>query len=83
MNIKIRFAGEEPFDKITAQYNDSMRKILPQYGMQFIEIPRKKQGDKVISATEVRRLAKEHKFDEIKDLVPPKTLEYLKEFFSK
>ena len=83
LNIKMRFAGEEPFDKITAQYNDSMRKILPQYGMQFIEIPRKKQGDVYISASEVRRLASENKFDEIKDLVPQKTLDYLRKFFGK
>ena len=60
-----------------------MRKILPQYGMQFIEIPRKKQGDVYISASEVRRLASENKFDEIKDLVPQKTLDYLRKSFSK
>lgn len=77
LNITIRFAGEEPFDKVTAQYNESMRKILPQYNIQFIEIKRKTLNNKVISATEVRKLLEDKNFNAIKDLVPQKTYEYL------
>lgn len=82
-NISIRFAGEEPFDNITRQYNNSMRTVLPNYGIQFIEIPRKKEGKDPISASRVRRLMQNQNFTEIKDLVPPSTFEFLQNKFSK
>lgn len=80
-NISIRFVGEEPLDKITRQYNESMRTVLPKYGIQFIEIPRKEEGEGVISASRVRRLMQEGNFEEIKNLVPPTTLEFLRKDF--
>ena len=40
LQIKKRFAGEEPFDPVTLNYNENMRRILPKYGMEFCEIPR-------------------------------------------
>ncbi|MDR1688179.1 MAG: adenylyltransferase/cytidyltransferase family protein [Clostridiales bacterium] len=78
LNICKRFAGEEPFDNITRQYNETMRRILPQYGIDFVEIPRKTTfGDMPISASYVRKLLKDHKFDDIALIVPKTTLEYL------
>ena len=78
LNISIRFAGEEPLDNVTQQYNESMARILPQYGVKFIEIPRMKYNGKPISASEVRRLAETSQFDRLKNLVPPLTLRYLR-----
>lgn len=80
LNIKIRFAGEEPLDPITSQYNDGMMEILPKHGMEFRVIPRKKDnnGEQVISASRVRRLLEAGDFESLKQLVPPTTLEYLK-----
>ena len=40
LGISRRFVGEEPFDLITRQYNQSMKKILPVYGVEVVEIPR-------------------------------------------
>lgn len=77
LNITVRFAGEEPLDNVTKQYNASMRSILPQYGIEFAEIPRKKQGDEVISASRVRKLLETKEFDSIAKLVPKTTLDYL------
>ncbi len=80
LNIKKRFAGEEPFDPVTSNYNENMRKILPQYGMEFCEIPRLAiDNERVINATEVRRLLKEGNLDAISEYVPLTTLEILKE----
>lgn len=81
MGITVRFAGEEPLDNVTRQYNESMRNILPQYGIKFVEIPRKKQDETVISASRVRKLLGEKNFDEISMMVPNTTLEYLKDKF--
>lgn len=80
LNIKKRFAGEEPFDPVTSNYNENMRKILPQYGMEFCEIPRLAiDNERVINATEVRRLLKEGDIEAIREYVPETTLQILKE----
>lgn len=80
LNIKKRFAGEEPFDPVTLNYNENMRKILPKYGMEFCEIPRLALDEKrVINATEVRRLLKERDFEAIKEYVPETTVRILQD----
>jgi [citrate (pro-3S)-lyase] ligase len=83
LNITVRFAGEEPLDKVTKQYNDTMKRILPEYGIEFVEIPRKKYGNQVISASRVRKLLEDKNFNEIKNIVPETTLEYLMKFSEK
>lgn len=80
LQIKKRFAGEEPFDPVTMNYNENMRRILPKYGMEFCEIPRLALDEKrVINATEVRRLLKERDFETIKEYVPETTVRILQE----
>lgn len=80
LNIKIRFAGEEPLDPITNQYNEGMMEILPKHGMEFHVIPRKKDenGEHVISASRVRKLYEAGNYTELRNLVPATTLSYLK-----
>ena len=77
LNISVRFAGEEPFDNVTRQYNEAMRAILPQHGIEFVEISRKEFGGTAISASRVRKLIEEKNFNELTSLVPVTTLEYL------
>jgi [citrate (pro-3S)-lyase] ligase len=81
LNISIRFAGEEPLDKVTLQYNEAMKKLLPRFGVDFEVIPRMEFGGQAISASRVRKLLSERKFDEIKEIVPISTWEYLKEHY--
>lgn len=83
LHITKRFVGEEPFDKVTRQYNESMKKILPEYGVEFVEIPRKKCNDEAISASRVRRLIEQKDFASIKELVPESTFKYLVEHYNK
>ncbi|WP_049945710.1 adenylyltransferase/cytidyltransferase family protein [Butyrivibrio sp. LC3010] len=74
LNIKYRFVGEEISDDVTRQYNETMRRILPRYGIEYVEIPRKKSGNDVISASRVREfLRDEGKIGEVKELVPEST----------
>lgn len=40
LGIKYRFVGEEPFDKVTRAYNETMKRILPDFGIEVIEFPR-------------------------------------------
>ncbi len=81
LGITVRFAGEEPLDNITNQYNSTMKRILPRAGIDFEVIKRKEEGGAVISASRVRKLLKEKNFDEIARITPPTTLEYLRERF--
>ena len=77
-DIKTRFVGCEPFDKVTAQYNYDMKVILQEQEVMVIEIPRKTVEEEVISATTVRRLLKDKSWDELERFVPISTLEFLK-----
>lgn len=81
LNISIRFAGEEPEDFITNQYNVHMKECLPLYGIKFIEIPRLRNENGVVSASTVRQLMAEGQLDEVKRLVPLATYEYLKSYY--
>ena len=78
LSIKIRFAGEEPLDPVTAKYNKTMHEILPKHGMQFCVIPRIKLKDgNVINATKVRKLLVNRQFDSIREFVPDTTFDIL------
>ena len=79
LGINVRFAGQEPLDKVTKQYNEAMNDTLPQYGIKFIEIPRREIGDEVVSASRVRELLRQHEFEKIKEIVPISTYSYIKE----
>lgn len=81
LDIKIRFAGEEPFDPVTRKYNETMSEILPSYGMKFIEIPRigLRDGAEVISATKVRELLGEKNFVELRKYIPDSTYAIIRE----
>lgn len=79
LDISVRFVGQEPLDPITNQYNMSMKELLPKYGIELCEIPRKEAGNSVISASRVRKYLKENRWDEIKEIVPITTYEFLKE----
>ena len=77
LGITIRFAGSEPTDNVTRQYNETMKTILPRYGVEFREIPRKELGDEPISASKVRAALHGGDLETIKRLVPKSSLDYL------
>ncbi len=82
LGISVRFAGEEPLDMVTNRYNETMKRILPSYGITFNVIPRKESDGKVISASRVRECLKQKDFIEINNLVPDTTFRYLLQKFS-
>ena len=80
LNIKVRFVGEELTDKVTAKYNDTMKKILPNYSVSVHEIPRKKNEDGLtISASIVRNMLKNKEYEKIMQFVPNSTYTYLQQ----
>ena len=79
LGIRRRFAGEEPFDAVTRQYNETMERLLPKHGVEFCQIPRVCVEDAPISASRVRKLLEERGgvTEEIRRLVPTCTADYL------
>lgn len=77
LGISKRFVGEEPNDYVTRKYNETMKEILPLYNVQVIEIPRKENCGKVISASLVRKYLDNKDFDSIRKVVPETTFDYL------
>lgn len=79
LNITKRFVGEEPFDTVTRQYNECMKEILPQTGIELIEIPRLNIEGETVSASKVRKLMKEKKHELIQEIVPQSTYDIIRE----
>ena len=77
IGVNVRFAGAEPLDKVTNQYNQKMKEILPRYGIEFQEIARKEESGNVISASLVRKYLENKNFSAIKKIVPKTTYEFL------
>ncbi len=73
LGIKYRFVGEEPEDSVTNQYNSAMKKILPMYGIELIEIGRKRVKGKYISASSVRRYLETNDKEKLIELLPETT----------
>lgn len=80
LNIKYRFVGEERKDTVTLAYNQAMKKILPDYGIELVEIPRKTTDDGVteISATIVRDKIEKGQWENLEKLVPQSTIDIIR-----
>lgn len=77
LNINKRYVGTEPYCQVTSTYNDTLKEILPTYGVEVKVIERKEFKDEAISASRVRALLKDGKIEDVKYLVPPTTFEFL------
>lgn len=79
LNIKYRFVGQEPLDKVTNQYNIQMKYMLREWNIDLVDIPRCKVDDEVISASKVRKMVKSEQWDVLKKFVPERTYHFLLE----
>lgn len=77
LGITRRFLGTEPNCPVTRFYNEEMKRLLPEYGVQVIEIPRLNAGEAAVSASRVRSLLRDKRLNDIRPLVPETTFKYL------
>ena len=77
LNITKRYVGEEPYCKVTEEYNQALKKVLPLYGVEVKQVIRKEYGHIAISASRVRNLIKEGNINDLNNLLPKVTLEFL------
>ena len=75
--ITRRFVGTEPSCKLTDGYNETMKRILPVYGIELVVVERKQAPTGVISASRVRELLAHNELAQLADYVPATTLAYL------
>ncbi|MDD2979955.1 MAG: [citrate (pro-3S)-lyase] ligase [Hespellia sp.] len=79
LHITKRFVGTEPGCTVTRTYNEEMKKILPEYGVQVFEIERKTWNDLPISASVVRKCIADGTFDRMRPMVPVEVYQYITE----
>lgn len=77
LGIKRRYVGTENYCQTTNAYNKAMLKILPNYGVEVIEITRKSSEGVYISASLVRNAIKNNELDSVINFLPDSTKEFL------
>lgn len=75
--ITTRFAGNEPCCGLTHHYNETMKRILPLYGIRLTEIERLHSSSGVISASRVRQALAVNDLALLREMVPDTTLAFL------
>ncbi|RKS87721.1 [citrate (pro-3S)-lyase] ligase [Orbus hercynius] len=87
LTISVRFVGTEPRSELTNAYNQAMPYWLEQKALstapiiKVIEIPRVTASNDVISASRVRALLAQKRYQEVYDLVPKSTWSYLQQHY--
>lgn len=75
--ITKRYVGSEPYCPVTSEYNRRMKAVLPQRGIDVIELARREINGSAISASRVRELLHKGQMPEVRSLVPDTTYRYL------
>ena len=83
LGITHRFVGTEPFCPVTRKYNADMKRWLmfePSAApvVSVVELERKQQSERAISASEVRRCLRADDFEHMAQLVPQATIDLLR-----
>ena len=79
LGVTARYVGDEPTSPTTGIYNQVMASELPKAGIACHILPRKEYQGVPISASIVRARMRVGDFDAISHLVPPATLQYLRD----
>ena len=77
LGIRKRFAGEEPYCRVTAVYNKVMQEVLPAHGIDIQVVPRAGINGKPVSASLVRALIRSGAVDKVRELVPESVYSFL------
>ena len=75
--IQTRFVGTEPLSQMTNQYNEALRKYLPEAGIELRVIQRLEQEGIPVSASAVRERMAAGDREALRQLVPQTTWDYL------
>ena len=76
LGLSSRYAGEERSSHVTALYNETMARMLPEAGLRFCEIPRLGVGGETVSASTVRQAIHDGELERFRHLLPETTYRY-------
>lgn len=76
-HINRRFIGTEPYCRTTRLYGETMRRLLPDYGIETVQLERLPAGGEAVSAWRVREALRREAGETLRRLVPKTTLDYL------
>jgi [citrate (pro-3S)-lyase] ligase len=76
-HIRRRFIGTEPYCRTTRLYSEAMQRILPLYGVETVQLERRREGEGVVSAFRVREALRKEAYDTVRRLVPASTLRFI------
>jgi [citrate (pro-3S)-lyase] ligase len=76
-NIAKRYVGSEPYCNMTNSYNEGMKRILPEHGIEVVEVERSSMEGTAISASKVREKIRENNIEDIQDIVCKAVYDYL------
>ena len=83
LGASIRFVGTEPLSPLMQEYNGLLKKILPSYGVEVLELPRLCGEDGAcISASAVRDSLSKGHFADASRLTPPSSWPFLLGFLA-
>ncbi|MBI9067901.1 MAG: [citrate (pro-3S)-lyase] ligase [Salinivirgaceae bacterium] len=81
LGIKKRYVGTETYCQTTAAYNQAMKKLLPEKGIELIELERVTccvdEGEQFISASKIRDAIKNNELDKFMNHIPEVTRKFL------
>lgn len=78
LDISVRFVGDEPIDRLTAEYNNKLLKSTENMKMRLEKIDRIKDNEEYISASKVRRFIKEGNLDKAFSMLTNSSIDFLK-----
>ena len=76
LGVTRRYVGQESASHVTAIYNETMAKSLPELGIECIVVPRLELAGRVVSASTVRQAIHDGVEDTVQDMLPPATAAY-------
>lgn len=76
-NINRRYVGTEPYCEVTNEYNKALLDVLPKFSIEVKLVDRFIKDGRIISASLVRSLLRQDMIDEVKNIVPSTTYEFL------
>ena len=76
LDIRARYAGEEPTSRVTGIYNEIMARRLPELGIQCRIIPRMERDGRPVSASTVRQAIHDGELEQAMALLPPSGQRY-------
>jgi len=78
LNINHRYIRREPNSEIDGVYNNAVKAILPEYGVEVQEIDNLVIDNHFMSAELLRKLVYQERWDDIAKIVTPETYDFLR-----